>query len=71
VEGESREGCNALQMARIQRSSAGTFRLDPQYIPPLLNIAANDYLMGIARRLVEILAAKSSILAGARRQRSA
>jgi type VI secretion system protein ImpJ len=71
VLGESREGCNSLQIARILRTSAGTFRLDPQYIPPLLDIAANDYLMGIARRLVEILAAKSSILAGGRRQRSA
>src|SRR5215467_5063214 len=71
VEGESREGCNALQIAKIQRTTAGTFRLDGQYIPPLLNIAANDYLMGIARRLIEILTAKSSILAGGRRQRSA
>lgn len=71
VEGESREGCNALQVARIQRTSAGTFQLDTQFVPPLLNIAANDYLMGITRRLVEILAAKSSILAGGRRQRSA
>lgn len=71
VSGESREGCHALQIARIQRTSASTFRLDAQFIPPLLNIAANDYLMGIARRLVEILAAKSSILAGGRRQRSA
>ncbi len=71
VEGESREGCNTLQVARILRTSAGLFQLDTQYIPPLLNIAANDYLMGIARRLVEILAAKSSILAGGRRQRSA
>lgn len=71
VSGESREGCNALQIARIQRTSAGTFQLDAQFIPPLLNIAANDYLMGIVRRLVEILAAKSSILAGGRRQRSA
>ncbi|HYL65111.1 MAG TPA: type VI secretion system baseplate subunit TssK [Candidatus Methylomirabilis sp.] len=71
VEGESREGFSSLQVARIQKTSAGTFRLDPQYVPPLLDVSASDYLMGIARRLVEILAAKSSILAGSRRQRSA
>ena len=71
VEGESREGCSALHIARIKRTSAGTLELDLQYIPPLLNIAANGYLMSITRRLVEILAAKSSILAGGRRQRSA
>ena len=71
VGGESREGCSALHIARIKRTSAGTLELDLQYIPPLLNIAANGYLMSITRRLLEILAAKSSILAGGRRQRSA
>ncbi|HUL14975.1 MAG TPA: type VI secretion system baseplate subunit TssK [Terriglobales bacterium] len=68
---ESREGFTSMAVARIKRSAAGTFQLDPEFIPPLLNIAASDYLMGITRRIVEILSAKSSILAGGRRQRSA
>jgi type VI secretion system protein ImpJ len=68
---ESREGFVSMSVARIRRSSAGTFQLDSEFIPPLLNIAASDYLMGITRRIVEILSAKSSILAGGRRQRSA
>ena len=68
---ESREGFTSVAIARIKRSAAGTFQLDPEFIPPLLNIAASDYLMGITRRIVEILSAKSSILAGGRRQRSA
>lgn len=71
VEGESREGCAYLRAARIKRTAAGSLQQDPQFIPPLLNIAASDFLIGITRRLVEILAAKSSILAGGRRQRSA
>lgn len=71
VEGESREGCACLRAARIKRTAAGSLQQDPQFIPPLLNIAASDFLIGITRRLVEILAAKSSILAGGRRQRSA
>lgn len=71
VEGESRDGFRTLRIARVLRSAAATFRLDPQYIPPLLDISSSDYLMVIARRLVEILAAKSSILAGGRRERSA
>lgn len=71
VEGESREGCAYLRTARIKRTAAGSLQQDPQFIPPLLNIAASDFLIGITRRLVEILAAKSSILAGGRRQRSA
>lgn len=68
---ESREGFVSMSVARIRRSSAGTFQLDSEFIPPLLNIAASDYLMGVTRRIVEILSAKSSILAGGRRQRSA
>ena len=57
-------------VARICRSDAGVLQLDPQYIPPLLDFAASEYLCTIARRLVEILAAKSSILAGVRRQKN-
>jgi type VI secretion system protein ImpJ len=38
--------------------------------PRLLNIAASDYLISILPRLVEIFAAKSSILSGKRRQKS-
>src|SRR5260370_23851234 len=71
VEGDSREGCAYLRAARIKRTAAGSLQQDPQFIPPLLNIAASDLLIGITRRLVEILPAKSSILAGGRRQRSA
>jgi type VI secretion system protein ImpJ len=39
-------------------------------VPPLVDIAASDYLMALARRLVEILSSKSSALAGARRQKN-
>ena len=71
IEGEAREGCTYLRTARIKRTAAGSLQQDPQFIPPVLNISASDFLIGITRRLVEILAAKSSILAGGRRQRSA
>ncbi|MGH9790639.1 MAG: type VI secretion system baseplate subunit TssK [Candidatus Acidiferrales bacterium] len=70
VEGESREGSTDMQVARIKRTPTGAFQLDTHFVPPLLDIAANEYLMAILRRLVEILAAKSSILSGLRRQRS-
>lgn len=70
IEGESREGCADVQVARIIRTPAGTFQLDARFIPPLLDIGASEYLMSMARRLVEILSAKSSILSGLRRQRS-
>jgi type VI secretion system protein ImpJ len=54
----------------VKRTPAGTNNLDPTFVPPLIDFAASDYLMSIARRLVEILAARSSLLAGARRQRN-
>jgi len=70
MEGESREGCTSLRVARIKRSAAGSLQQDPEFIPPLLDISASEFLVGITRRLVEILSAKSSILAGGRSQRS-
>src|SRR5262249_43285734 len=45
-------------------------RLDPNFVPPLLDIRANSYLLGVVRGLVEVLSAKSTQLSGARRQRN-
>jgi type VI secretion system protein ImpJ len=70
MEGENREGSVAMQIARVKRTSAGTFQLDPTFAPPVLNIDASDFLMSIARRLLEILAARSADLSGGRRQRN-
>jgi type VI secretion system protein ImpJ len=67
---DSRQECSAMCVARICKSDAGVLKLDPQFAPPLLDFAASDYVCAIARRLVEILAAKSSILAGVRRQKN-
>jgi type VI secretion system protein ImpJ len=36
----------------------------------MLNLSSSDYLLSIARRLVEILSAKSTTLAGSRRQKN-
>lgn len=70
VEGEAREGSSALRVARVLRTPAGTYALDPRFVPPLVNIGASDYLISIARRLVEILSTRSSSLAGMRRQKN-
>jgi type VI secretion system protein ImpJ len=68
--GESLEGTSALRIARVTRSPTGDYQLDPRFVPPLVDIAASDYLMAIARRLVEILSAKSTGLAAGRRQKN-
>jgi len=39
-------------------------------VPPLLDFDANDYLVAIARRIVEILSARSSSIAAMRRQKN-
>jgi type VI secretion system protein ImpJ len=67
---DSRQECAAMRVARIIKTDAGILQLDPQFVPPLLNFAASEYLSVIVRRLVEILAAKSSILSGVRRQKN-
>jgi type VI secretion system protein ImpJ len=67
--GESLEGSSTLPLARVIRSATGEYDLDPTFVPPVLSLAASDPLLTIARRLVELLSAKSSTLGGGRRQR--
>ena len=68
--GESLEGTSALHVARVTKSATGDYQLDPQFVPPLVDILASGHLMSIARRLTEILAAKSTTLASGRRQKN-
>lgn len=70
AEGESRDGFSAMRVARVRRTEAGTFQLDPRFVPPLVDFSASDYLVSITRRLVEILTARSSGIAGMRRQKN-
>jgi type VI secretion system protein ImpJ len=70
AQGENLEGSSTLPVARVVRASTGEFTLDPHFVPPLLDVTASDYLLSIARRLVEILSAKSATLSGTRRQRN-
>lgn len=70
MEGESQQHASCLRLGRVRKTPAGTYQLDPRFVPPVLDISASDFLVAIARRLVEILAAKSSMLAGNRRQKN-
>jgi type VI secretion system protein ImpJ len=70
VEGESTEGYTTMPVARLLRSDAGAVSLDRSFVPPLLDLKASDYLTAMARRLVEVIAAKSATLSGGRRQRN-
>ncbi len=70
VEGEPRQGTSSLCIGRIKKTTAGTLQLDPQFVPPLLDLSVSEHLMAILRRLVEILAAKTNALSGMRRQKN-
>lgn len=70
LEGENIEGFTTLPVARITRSDTGALAFDHTFVPPVLDIAASDVLMNMARRLVERLAARGASLAGSRRQRN-
>jgi type VI secretion system protein ImpJ len=71
LDDESRQGTSSIQIARIRRTTSGALEFDPHFVPPLLNISASEYLTNvILRRLVELLAAKSSMLGGMRRQKN-
>jgi type VI secretion system protein ImpJ len=70
TQGESLDGYSSLRIARVVRSQAEVFQLDPHFVPPLLDFSANDYLTAIARRLVEILSARSTGISGMRRQKN-
>ena len=70
AEGESLEGMESLPVARVRRPAAGGLQLDPAYVPPVVDFRASDHLVAIARRLLEILAARSETLSRSRRQRN-
>ena len=70
AEGENSAGSVLLPLLAIEKTEGGLYRPDPKYVPPVLDIHASPALTGIAKGLVELLVARSSQLAGARRQRN-
>ena len=70
TEVESQRGLTAMPLAHVELSAGDVFQLNPRFVPPVSVTAASEYLVTIARRIVEILAAKSSTLASFRRQKN-
>jgi type VI secretion system protein ImpJ len=63
------DGYASLRIAQVIRNQTGGYVLNPEFIPPLLNLAASTTLLNLVKRLVEILGAKSEALSGTRRSR--
>jgi type VI secretion system protein ImpJ len=69
TENEYLEGSMTLPVARVRRGEAGLLELDETFVPPLLAVDASAHLKVIARRLQEILTAKTNSLSKIRRER--
>ena len=70
AQSENREGSSVLRLANVERTPAGTFQLNPRFVPPLVEIGASEYLVGLLRGLVELLSARSTQLSAGRRQKN-
>lgn len=70
-ERESLEGRQSLPAARVVRSETGEFELDARFTPPVVDLHASEFLGGVARRVLELLSARSATLSGMRRERRA
>ncbi len=70
AEGESTTGSVILPLVAIVRTEAGLYQPDPKYVPPVVDLHASALLASVCRGIIELLVARSSQLAGARRQRN-
>jgi len=59
---EVKEGMLGMPIARIRRDGTGHFIFDPNFIPPVLQIAASTRILYLLKRLIELLDAKSVTL---------
>jgi type VI secretion system protein ImpJ len=69
LEGENLDGLTVMRVAQVTRKQSGSYILNQKFIPPLLNISANEFLMNLVRRQIEVLSAKSGSLALPRREK--
>jgi type VI secretion system protein ImpJ len=65
---ESLQGSSSMRIARVTRGISSGFELERSFVPPLLDIAANERIMSVVRGLMEQLGARSTELASTRRE---
>lgn len=66
---EPREAYSCLPIAVVRRTATGGFEFDEQFIPTCQYASASARLMGMLRRLLEVMVKKSEDLSSQRRQR--
>lgn len=69
VSEENRDGYLSIAVGRISRTPNGAWEIDPEFIPPLLEISGSPYLAVLVRRLLDILLVKSQALVARHREK--
>ncbi|MGE5692294.1 MAG: type VI secretion system baseplate subunit TssK [Candidatus Zixiibacteriota bacterium] len=68
--GDNLEGYDYIKIAEVERAATGGLQLRETYIPPALSLMSSEYLVNMARAILELLAAKSNALSEKVRQRT-
>jgi len=67
---ESRENFTSIKIAEIVNDGDGEYTFVDNYIPPIVNIQASDYLSAMLVRIIELFSAKIRVLNERRKQYS-
>jgi type VI secretion system protein ImpJ len=66
LDSEVTEGVVALSLAVVRRDGKGGFQYDSDYIPPSLQIGANETLTALVQRIVDVLDSRGDAIAANR-----
>lgn len=66
---ENRDGHLSIPVVRIQKNATGTWSVDDNYVPPLLEIKGASPIMALLKRILDILVIKSQALTASHRER--
>ncbi|MEM9692057.1 MAG: type VI secretion system baseplate subunit TssK [Myxococcota bacterium] len=67
---ENRDAYHTVRLGQLVRDSTGAIVVKETFVPSLLRIGANKWLMGQLRQVLNVMAAKQKDLAAGRRMRS-
>jgi len=70
VDGDSLDGYTHCPLAKLTRNSMGGFNIDPHFVHPTLHLGSHETIVGLGKRLLGALQAKSKALSGRRRERA-
>jgi type VI secretion system protein ImpJ len=69
-EEEKHDGYDAVPIARLIKDATGQWRMDEEYLPPMVTVRASPALHSRIQRLLDILLVKNEALSGTQRERA-